>query len=63
MRYEFYYYETCGGLVKLTAEDSQKVKAYMDEHSLRIRHDHKYKKNVRDLMLHLLSELSENSSF
>ena len=38
-------------------------KAYMDEQSLRIRHDHKYKKNVRDLMLHLLSELSENNSF
>ena len=38
-------------------------KAYMDEHSLRIRHDHKYKKNVRDLMLYLLSELSENNSF
>ena len=32
MRYEFYYYETCGGLVKLTAEDSQKVKNYMDEY-------------------------------
>ena len=32
MRYEFYYYETCGGLVKLTTEDSQKVKAYMDEY-------------------------------
>ena len=38
-------------------------KAYMDEQSLRIRHDHKYKKNVRDLMLYLLSELSENNSF
>ena len=34
MRYEFYYYETCGGLVKLTAEDSQKVKAYMDENNV-----------------------------
>lgn len=34
MHYEFYYYETCGGLVKLTAEDSQKVKAYMDENDV-----------------------------
>ena len=34
-------------------------KAYMDERTLRIRNDYKYKKNIRDLMIYLLSEFVE----